>query len=127
MCPNFTSCVILVFSCILLWNINKSYYDNKIINLDNISCMSKDGETYIYQIKNIKLDISTKQADWLIHTNLLFGFMIECHKHKYKYIKNNIKKIFYNVMKKENITIDTTYTYYENKPYIALLKKISDI
>lgn len=128
---NFISCLIILLLSIFSWNIYKYNYNSGILDFDNISCVSQDGESYIYQIKNVKLlpnsNLKNKQPDWIIHTNLLFGFMIECNNHKSKYIKKNIKKIFHNVMEKEKLVLDTNYSIYETKPYIALLKKISDI
>ena len=100
---------------------------NNILNMDNIQCTSTDHESYVFQLKNIKLDVSNKQTLPRIKYDISFQFLIECYKHKSKYIKKNMNKFFNRVLEKANVTIDRNYTLFEDKGYIGLVKIIEEV
>jgi 6-phosphogluconate dehydrogenase len=89
--------------------------------------MTEDGDVFIFNINNLKVKSLNGLSTWRIKYNIYFGIMIECGKYRKKNIEDNIKKIFFDVIEKENIIIDDNNTIYDDKPYIALLKKITDL
>ena len=120
--------LIIMFLPTLYSNMYKFWNnDDLILNIDKANCMTRDSDVYIFSIKNVKLKSLNNKQKWLIEMNINLGILVECYKYSHRNIKENIKKIFLDVMEKENIIIDDNYNIYEQKPYIALLEKITDL
>ena len=114
---------VLFLSIFLYYN----FYENYNIDMDTVNCFTKDGDTYIFKLNDVKLKSFNNQPRWKVRINISFGILRECNEYKSKHIERNMKKIFYDVMHKENYEIDTNIGIFDSKPSIALLKKITDL